>query len=87
MKHYSLIYSIHHFSSPRNSKDFRNHADFIDYNAFMGFLETAAKVNRDFDVMLEAKSKDTALLKLSDQLASSAIIKRINNGEFVYILN
>lgn len=75
-----------HFSSPKNNKDFRSHADLIDYNEFIGFLETAAKVNRDFDVMLEAKSKDTALLKLSGQLASSADIKQINNGEFVYIL-
>lgn len=72
-----------HFSSPKNSKDFRSHANFIDYNAFMSFLEIAARVNRDFDVMLEAKSKDTALLKLSDKLASTTGIKQINNGEFV----
>ena len=72
-----------HFSSPRSSKDFRSHADLIDYNEFLNFLKTAAKINRDFDVMLEAKSKDTALIKLSDELAATAGIKRISTGEFV----
>lgn len=72
-----------HFSSPRSSKDFRSHADLIDYNEFMKFIETVARVNRDFDIMLEAKHKDTALLKLSDELASTAGIERQNNGEFV----
>ncbi len=72
-----------HFSSPRSSKDFRSHADLIDYNEFISFLETAARVNMDFDIMLEAKYKDTALLKLSDELASTAGIVQLNNGEFV----
>ena len=71
-----------HFSSPRNSKDYRSHADLIDYNEFTGFLKIAEMVNRDFDVMLEAKSKDNALLKLSDELAETAGIKRICKGEF-----
>jgi len=72
-----------HFSSPKSREDFRSHADMVDYNSFMNFLETAAKVNRDFDIMLEAKNKDTALLKLADQLASTAGIKRLNNGEYI----
>lgn len=72
-----------HFSSPKSCKDFRSHADLIDYNEFMDFLKIAARINRDFDVMLEAKSKDTALLKLSDELAATAGIKRICKGEFI----
>ncbi len=39
-----------HFSSPKNSKDFRSHADLIEYNEFMAFLNIAAKVNRNFDL-------------------------------------
>jgi UV DNA damage endonuclease len=47
----------------------RAHADLIDPIAFERFLrETAAGV--DFDVMLEAKGKDLALLRLREQLAT-----------------
>jgi UV DNA damage endonuclease len=47
----------------------RAHADVIDPIAFEHFLsETAAGL--DFDVMLEAKAKDLALLRLREQLAS-----------------
>jgi UV DNA damage endonuclease len=52
--------------------DLRLHADLIDPLAFELFLtETAAGL--DFDVMLEAKAKDLALLRLRDQLARRAI--------------
>jgi UV DNA damage endonuclease len=45
----------------------RAHADMIDPIAFEHFVtETAAGL--DFDVMLEAKAKDVALLRLREQL-------------------
>jgi UV DNA damage endonuclease len=51
----------------------RAHADVIDPIAFEHFLrETAAGV-RDFDVMLEAKAKDLALLRLRDQLQTRGL--------------
>ena len=47
----------------------RAHADMIDPIAFEHFVrETAA--GHDFDVMLEAKAKDLALLRLREQLAA-----------------
>jgi UV DNA damage endonuclease len=50
----------------------RAHADVIDPIAFEHFLrETAAGL--DFDVMLEAKAKDLALLRLRDQLAERGL--------------
>ena len=50
----------------------RAHADMIDPIAFEHFLrETAA--GHDFDVMLEAKAKDLALLRLRDQLAGRGL--------------
>ncbi len=50
----------------------RAHADVIDPIAFEQFLrETAAGL--DFDVMLEAKAKDLALLRLRDQMAERGI--------------
>ena len=48
----------------------RAHADLIDPIAFARFLGDAAGA-RDFDVMLEAKAKDLALLRLRAELARS----------------
>ena len=45
----------------------RAHADLIDPIAFGQFLRGTA-VGLDFDVMLEAKGKDLALLRLRDQI-------------------
>ena len=50
----------------------RAHADMIDPIAFEHFVrETAAGL--EFDVMLEAKGKDLALLRLREQLAERGI--------------
>jgi UV DNA damage endonuclease len=50
----------------------RAHADLIDPIAFEHFVgETAAGL--DFDVMLEAKAKDLALLRLRAQLAARGV--------------
>lgn len=53
-----------HYSSPKDSKNFRHHADYINIEEFNNFLEIAKAVDRDFDIMLEAKQKDNALLEL-----------------------
>jgi len=46
----------------------RAHADLIDPIAFRQFVaHTAAGL--DFDIMLEAKAKDLALLRLREQLS------------------
>jgi UV DNA damage endonuclease len=46
------------------------HADFIDPFAFIAFLrEVQAAGLRDFDVMLEAKAKDLAMLRLREDLS------------------
>jgi UV DNA damage endonuclease len=50
----------------------RAHADVIDPIAFERFLEETAARQRPFDVMLEAKAKDLALLRLREQLAARA---------------
>lgn len=47
----------------------RAHADLVDPIGFEQFIREAP-AGRDFDVMLEAKAKDLALLRLRDQLAS-----------------
>jgi UV DNA damage endonuclease len=47
----------------------RAHADLVDPVGFEAFLRHTAGT-RDFDIMLEAKAKDLALLRLREQLAS-----------------
>lgn len=71
-----------HFSSPKSSKDYRSHADDICFEEFTGFLKTAVSAGRNFDIMLEAKNKDMALLKLSAQLKETDWVKSLNEGEF-----
>ena len=50
----------------------RAHADMIDPIAFEAFLRNVAS-GLPFDVMLEAKAKDLALLRLRDQLAARGL--------------
>lgn len=71
-----------HFSTPKSCKDFRSHADDIDINEFYEFLGIAKGIGRDFDVMLEAKNKDTALLNLTEELKRLDEINWINEGHF-----
>ena len=57
-----------HFSSPREGKFDRKHADYINSEEFMKFINSAKELHRDFDVMLECKEKDLALFKLADDI-------------------
>ena len=50
----------------------RAHADLIDPIGFESFLRDAP-AGRDFDIMLEAKAKDVALLRLREQLAERGL--------------
>jgi len=68
-----------HVSSPRTAVErrggrivlppLRAHADLIDPATFEHFVRETARGLRDFDVMLEAKAKDLALLRLREQVA------------------
>ena len=51
----------------------RAHADMVDPIAFEHFLRDTAAGLRDFDVMLEAKAKDLALLRLREQLSARGV--------------
>ncbi|HEX8205849.1 MAG TPA: UV DNA damage repair endonuclease UvsE [Solirubrobacteraceae bacterium] len=51
----------------------RAHADMIDPIGFEHFVTETAAGLRDFDVMLEAKAKDLALLRLREQLAARGV--------------
>ena len=58
-----------HFSTGKEAEDDRRHADHIDPIAFERLVTDTADGLRDFDIMLEAKAKDLALLRLREQLA------------------
>lgn len=67
-----------HFSSPKDVKNFRAHADFIDSQEFYSFINQIKHYNLDFDVMLEAKQKDQALHQLMKDLQEKYSIKAID---------
>lgn len=58
-----------HLSSPKNTQEFRSHADWVAKEDFLSFLPVAAELGEDFDLMVEAKQKSEALLKLLSELA------------------
>ena len=72
-----------HFSSPRTAVEerrrkvvlppLRAHADLVDPMAFEAFLLQTVD-GADVDVMLEAKAKDLALLRLREQLAARHVV-------------
>lgn len=66
-----------HFSSPKSKKEKRSHNDFINSDDFIEFIEKIKFVDRDFDIMIEAKEKDNALFRLVREL------KYKTNYEFI----
>lgn len=59
-----------HYSTPRDFHNDRKHSDYIEGEDFVKFIEEAINLNRDFDVMIEAKMKDLALYKLVEDIKS-----------------
>ncbi|TCT12266.1 UV-damage endonuclease [Natranaerovirga pectinivora] len=66
----SLVPKIH-ISSPREHELDRKHSDFINIDDFIKVIEVFKPYNRDFDIMLEAKKKDLALIKLVEDIKTS----------------
>lgn len=69
-----------HVSSPKNKKDFRSHADYVDPEDLIAFLSIAKETDVDFDVMIEAKQKDLAMFRLLDDLEKTYAIPRIEQS-------
>lgn len=70
-----------HISSPKSEKMFRAHADFVDVDFIMPFFELLREINEDIDVMVEAKAKDMACLKLVEDISRIRGVKRIAGAE------
>lgn len=73
-----------HLSSPREGKDMRHHADYIEKEDLLEFLYKAREVGRDFDIMIEAKQKSLALHKLMEDIKDVKGIQVINGAEILY---
>lgn len=58
-----------HISSPKSEQDYRAHADNIDPEQFLRFVESLTNYN--IDIILECKNKDDALLTLRRHLAKA----------------
>ena len=71
-----------HFSSPASRKKYRNHSDYVSYASFIKFIDLLKKVDYDVDIMIEAKGKDEALLRLSRQIRYYSGYKLIKNAIF-----
>ncbi len=69
-----------HLSSPKSEKLIRAHADYVDLNFAMDFIKVLKEFGKSADIMIEAKAKDRAALKIVEELAKVRTYKRINGG-------
>lgn len=69
-----------HLSSPKSKEAFRSHADFVDATFVHPFLHAMKQCGQDVDVMIEAKKKDQAMLRLIEELAAFRGVKRLEEG-------
>lgn len=72
-----------HISSPRSEKEFRAHAEYVDVNMFMDFLNGIKGSVPEIHCMIEAKKKDLALFKLAEDLKQSPGIEKIDGSSFL----
>jgi UV DNA damage endonuclease len=72
-----------HISSPKNEKDFRAHAEYIDTQQFLKFLHKVKGSIGHIDCMIEAKKKDDALFRLMRELVMEEEIEKINDSTFI----
>ncbi|TYS17932.1 UV DNA damage repair endonuclease UvsE [Rossellomorea vietnamensis] len=78
-KHRDLRPKIH-VSSPKSEKAFRSHADNVDIDFVLSYLKMLKELDEDTDIMIEAKNKDIAMLKLTEDIAKIRGVKRVGGG-------
>ncbi|KPB04121.1 UV DNA damage repair endonuclease UvsE [Bacillus sp. CHD6a] len=71
-----------HISSPRDEKNFRAHADYVDPKMFMDFLQPIKGSVPEIHCMIEAKKKDEALFQLMEEMKRYAEIEIIDGASF-----
>ncbi|WP_425447510.1 UV DNA damage repair endonuclease UvsE [Dethiothermospora halolimnae] len=73
-----------HISSPKSDKKFRAHADNIDFESFYSFIKKAKSIDRDFDIMIEAKNKNMALFNLMKEIKNHNEFKVLDQASFEF---
>jgi UV DNA damage endonuclease len=63
-----LLPAKFHFSSPKETEKDRKHSDYINAEDFVNFITLCKPLDKDFDIMLEAKKKDQALFQLIEDI-------------------
>ncbi|MDQ0255129.1 UV DNA damage endonuclease [Evansella vedderi] len=71
-----------HISSPKSDKEFRSHADYIDVQMFLKFLNEINGSVPQIDCMIEAKQKDRALFQLMKELKGNTSLEIIDGASF-----
>jgi UV DNA damage endonuclease len=71
-----------HASSPKDEKNIRSHADYVDADQLMKFLRAIAPLTPHLDIMLEAKMKDSALFQLMQDIDSMPDVDKIDQASF-----
>jgi UV DNA damage endonuclease len=69
-----------HVSSPKNEKDIRSHAEYVDPDHLLPFLHIAKQTSPRLDVMIEAKGKDSALFQLMKELPGKDGIEQVDQA-------
>ncbi|MFJ8066333.1 UV DNA damage repair endonuclease UvsE [Psychrobacillus sp. NPDC096426] len=69
-----------HISSPKSDQSYRSHADLVSLDFVLPFLKMAKELDKDFDVMIEAKQKNLAMQKLVEEIATIRGVKRISSS-------
>ncbi|MCA1032140.1 UV DNA damage repair endonuclease UvsE [Bacillus timonensis] len=81
--HFNFIPKVH-LSSPKNEKEYRSHSDFVDLEFIKPFLDATKEIGMDYDIMIEAKKKDQALLKLVEDISKIRGVKRLSGATIEY---
>lgn len=78
----SLLPIKMHISSPREGNDPRAHADFINVDTFLSFLQKIKGSVSRIDCMIEAKKKDESVFQLVRDLGTKPEVEIIDGGSF-----
>lgn len=71
-----------HISTPKSEKEFRHHADYVDPDLFVTFLNEIKGSVDEIHCMIEAKQKDQALFQLMDDLRGRPGITTLDGASF-----
>jgi UV DNA damage endonuclease len=71
-----------HASSPKSEKEPRSHADYIEVEPLLAFLRDIAAHTPNLDIMIEAKMKDQALLRLMEDCKRHKEVTPLSQASF-----